>query len=100
MMDYRQLCQECRRELADEFGVDVRDMETVQQPQCERCGDPSDEPTPRNLATLTPEENRTWEEIFAALVESGQSDEDADALAWTELCEAFPRLKDYDGCQP
>lgn len=54
----------------------------------------------RNLATLTPEENAVWCELFAVGVNGGLHESDADAEAWRGLCEQFPRLREFDGAKP
>ena len=54
----------------------------------------------RKLATLTPLEDKRWEQLFSHNVNSGMNDRAADEEAWQGLCEEFPRLRKYDGCKP
>ena len=50
-----------------------------------------------NRATLTPAENKAWVKAFQFYCDDNMSIEDADAMAWEDLCEQYPRLKKYDG---
>lgn len=55
----------------------------------------------KRLATLTRDEDRLWVALFEYAVASlkyGQLR--ADAYAWRHTCEAFPRLRKFDGCKP
>lgn len=48
-------------------------------------------------ATLTAEEDKAWVNIFEYYINEGKSDTQADKLAWKDLQEQFPRLKNYSG---
>lgn len=51
-------------------------------------------------AKLTPEENQSWEALFAYYVdEEALSDNEADAATWKDLQEQFPRLQEFDGAE-
>jgi hypothetical protein len=54
----------------------------------------------KKLARLTPKEDRSWVIAFCYYVDDGCSDLKADASAWRDICEEFPRLREYDGCLP
>ena len=51
-------------------------------------------------AKLTPHEDRCWEFAFCYYVDEGRSDLEADRLAWRDMCEEFPRLRNYGECLP
>jgi hypothetical protein len=53
----------------------------------------------RNLATLTPAENKRWEQLFSWAVNDGYTQAAADKEAWKGLCEEFPRLQRFDGAK-
>jgi hypothetical protein len=52
---------------------------------------------PRRLATLTPEQDKIWQSLFAIAANDGATDEQADRSAWEGLVEQFPELAQYDG---
>lgn len=52
------------------------------------------------LATLTPDEDVAWENAFVCSKDAGMTDMEADAQAWSEVQREFPRLREFDGCQP
>jgi len=54
---------------------------------------------PFRLATLTPEEDQAWVKAFVYYLDEGRTDAQADAAAWADLQEQFPRLKDFDGAK-
>jgi|SRR5579859_1123985 len=54
----------------------------------------------KRLARFTDEEERAWQHAFAFYLDHGMSDDQADAAAWKDVQEEFPRLKDYDGANP
>lgn len=54
----------------------------------------------KKIATLTPDEDKVWVNAFSFWKMDGRTDEDADRMAWKELQDEFPRLKEYDGCRP
>jgi hypothetical protein len=54
-------------------------------------------PVKRQLATLTPEEDKVWDKTFEHYLGEGYSDSRADRAAWKDLQQQFPRLKKYDG---
>jgi hypothetical protein len=54
----------------------------------------------KKLARLTPQEDRSWVIAFCYYVDDGYSDLKADGLAWRDVCEEFPRLREYGGCLP
>jgi len=57
--------------------------------------------TAKRIAYLTQEEDAFWERTFIAYVnEEGYDDDTADQLTWKHMQEAFPRLRDFDGCSP
>ena len=56
--------------------------------------------TPKRLAVLTEEEDRYWEHVFSEYLNDGRDEDDADEQAWLDCQEMFPRLKDFDGCEP
>jgi hypothetical protein len=51
----------------------------------------------RKLVTLTPEQDKIWQSLFAIGVNDGETDEQADRSAWEGLVEQFPELAQYDG---
>lgn len=61
---------------------------------------PKSPETPKRLAVLTEEEDRYWEDVFSEYVNDGRGDDEADEQAWHDCQEMFPRLKDFDGCEP
>ena len=54
----------------------------------------------KNLAKLTPAEDKVWSDAFEFYVNAGKTDRMADKYAWRDVCEQFPRLKKFDGCKP
>lgn len=56
--------------------------------------------TMRKLVELTAEQDRVWQSLFAIAANNGATDERADREAWDGLCEQFPKLKQFDGCEP
>jgi hypothetical protein len=54
----------------------------------------------KKLARLTPQEDRHWVIAFCYYQDEDCSDLKADKLTWRDICEEFPRLKEYDGCLP
>jgi hypothetical protein len=56
--------------------------------------------TRKKLARLTPHEDRCWVIAFCYYVDDGCSDLKADKLGWLDMCEEFPRLREYEGCLP
>jgi hypothetical protein len=54
----------------------------------------------RRRARLTPFEDRCWVFAFCYYADEGLTDLQADELTWRDMCEEFPRLKNYDGCLP
>ena len=54
-------------------------------------------PRQRKLVTLTPEQDRIWQSLFAISANNGADDEEADREAWEGLVEQFPELAQYDG---
>lgn len=54
----------------------------------------------RNLAQLTDAEEKAWQQAFAYYLDEGMTEEEADAVAWADLQQQFPRLKAYDGAMP
>jgi hypothetical protein len=56
--------------------------------------------TPKRLAVLMEDEDRYWEHVFSEYLNEGQEEADADEQAWRDCQEMFPRLKDFDGCEP
>jgi hypothetical protein len=54
----------------------------------------------RRRARLTSFEDRCWVFAFCYYVDDGFTDLQADKLTWRDMCEEFPRLKNYDGCLP
>lgn len=55
---------------------------------------------PKKRARLTAREDRAWVIALCYYVDEGYSDLKADKLTWRDMCEEFPRLKQYDGCLP
>jgi len=53
----------------------------------------------RKLATLTLEEDRAWVSAFNFYLDDGETESDADDLAWIDLRSEFPRLMAFDGCR-
>jgi hypothetical protein len=60
---------------------------------------PKSPKSPKRLAKLTPEEDKVWTDFFSWYVDSGWTDNKAGRLAWIDLVQVFPRLKDYDGAE-
>jgi len=56
--------------------------------------------TPKRLAVLTEEEDQYWEHVFTEYMNDGRDEDEADEQAWLDCQEMFPRLKDFDGCEP
>ena len=54
----------------------------------------------KNKATLTAEEDAAWENTFCDAINSGMSEAKADAFIWAQMQDAFPRLRQFDGCTP
>ena len=55
----------------------------------------------RLLAILDVLEDTTWVDAFTyAKNELHYSDRRADEYAWKQTQEHFPRLREFDGCQP
>lgn len=54
----------------------------------------------KRLAQFTGAEEKAWQQAFAVYLDQGMSDDQADAAAWADLQEQFPRLKAYDGAEP
>jgi len=54
----------------------------------------------KNLVTLTPEQDKRYEQLFALAASGGLSDAEADEEAWAGLCEEWPELAAFDGCKP
>ena len=54
----------------------------------------------RRLAKLTAEEDKAWTTAFVHYKDDGKTDSRADRMAWRDVQEQFPRLKQYDGCKP
>ena len=54
------------------------------------------------LATLTSEEDAAWDFAFAMYADplDEKKDNQAAEMAWKDLQEEFPRLKQYTGCKP
>jgi hypothetical protein len=53
----------------------------------------------KNVATLTPEQDYRYGQLFEIACGQGMSSEKADAEAWRGLCEESPVLKNFDGAQ-
>jgi hypothetical protein len=51
-------------------------------------------------AHLSPQQDARWETLFAIAVGDGLSDDEADAEAWTGICEEWPTLSKYSGAEP
>jgi hypothetical protein len=51
-------------------------------------------------AKLTPEQDHHWEQLFSWAKNSGYSDARADEEAWRGLCEEWPELEQFQGCEP
>lgn len=49
-------------------------------------------------AALTPREDYCWVHAFCFYVDEGYADLQADRLAWRDMCDEFPRLIGYSGC--
>ena len=63
------------------------------KPVARRTGRSQKKAKGRRLATLTPQEDKVWVAYFTHYVDiEGKSDEEADRLAWHDLCREFPRL--------
>ena len=54
----------------------------------------------KRLAQFTDAEEKAWQHALAFYLDQGMSDGQADAAAWKDVQEEFPRLKDYDGALP
>lgn len=54
----------------------------------------------KNLATLTPEQSKRWDTLFAIEANSGTNDDAAARAAWAGMCEEWPELRKFDGCKP
>lgn len=54
----------------------------------------------KRLAQFTDAEEKAWQHAFAFYLDQGMSETRADAAAWAEVQEQFPRLKAYDGAEP
>jgi len=61
---------------------------------------PESPETPKRLAVLTQEEDRYWEHAYSEYLNEGQDEGSADEQAWRDCQEMFPRLKEFDGCDP
>jgi len=57
-------------------------------------------PMKLKLTQLTPEQDKVWQSLFAIAANNGASDAEADREAWEGLCEQFPELRAFDGCEP
>jgi hypothetical protein len=53
----------------------------------------------RRLAKLTPREDRCWVFAFSYYLDEGRTEARADKLAWRDLRDEFPRLKQYYACK-
>ena len=56
-------------------------------------------PRTKNLATLSPYEDKSWVFAFNYYLDRGKSQRDADKLAWRDMQLEFPRLRECDGCK-
>lgn len=57
----------------------------------------------RRLAQLTPEEDRAWDvafEYYGNDSDEELTDDEIAELAWKDIVQQFPRLKDFDGALP
>ena len=54
----------------------------------------------KKLARLRPQEDCSWVIAFCYYVDTGCSDLEADELAWRDVCDEFPRLREFRGCLP
>jgi hypothetical protein len=54
-------------------------------------------PMNKNLATLTPEEEKAWQFAFWFWKDCGMTNARADHNTWEDLQAGFPRLRQFDG---
>ena len=57
-------------------------------------------PKAKNLATLSPYEEKCWVFAFNYYLDRGKSRHEADKLAWRDMQLEFPHLRRHDGCKP
>jgi hypothetical protein len=55
---------------------------------------------PKRLAVLTEDEDRYWEHVFSEYLNDGWDEDEADEQTWLDCQTMFPRLQDFDGCEP
>lgn len=50
-------------------------------------------------AILGVEQDKIWTKLFEIAANEGATNSEADKRAWTGLCEQFPELRSFDGCE-
>jgi hypothetical protein len=53
-----------------------------------------------NTAMLTPEEDSAWNHAWEYYVNQGYDDNTAGQMAWKDIQQQFPRLREYQGARP
>jgi hypothetical protein len=54
----------------------------------------------RSKVTQTASRTLPENSLFSEYLNDGRDEDDADEQAWLDCQEMFPRLKDFDGCEP